>query len=234
MFKTSLLASAVILALTAATAAPADSAPPRTLTVTGTGTAKAAPDEASFSTGVVSQAASAGQALAANSRAMNAVIAALEKQGVAEKNIQTSDLSLDPQYQSCKPGVVCPQRIVGYQVSNTVHVTVDLAKAGPVLDALVASGSNRIDGISFAIHDPKPLLNRARNEAVNDALDKARLYAKAAGVSLGPILSIREDGSFPETVRVTGFRAMAMAAPPPVAGGEESVSASVSITWQIQ
>ena len=211
-----------------------DQAMPRTLTVAGLGTAKAAPDEANFSAGVVSQGANASQALAANSRAMSAVIATLKARGVPDKNIQTSDLSLSPQYQTCKPGVACPQRIVGYQVSNNVNVTVDLGKAGAVLDALVSSGSNQIGGISFSIHDPKPLLAQARADAVKDAMDRAQLYAKAAGVNLGPILSIQEGGAAapprPE------YKAMMMSVDRavPLAGGEETVTADVSITWTIQ
>jgi hypothetical protein len=207
---------------------------PRTITVAGVGTVKAAPDEASFSTGVVSQGATASQALAANSRAMNAVMATLKKLGIPDKDIQTSDLSLSPQYQTCKPGVVCPQRIVGYEVSNTVNVTAELAKTGAVLDALVASGSNQIGGIGFSIHDPKPLLTEARAEAVQDAIDRAETIAKAAGVSLGPILAIQEGGAEPPRIYHVMKLMAPASAPPPVAGGEQSVSASVSITWQIQ
>ena len=227
------LVIALILAGSVAVAAPPDQANPRTLTVAGLGVAKAAPDEASFSTGVVSQASTAGAALAANSKAMAAVIATLKRQGVPDKAIQTSNLSLNPQYQTCKPNVACPQKIVGYEVSNTVSVTVGLEKAGAVLDALVASGSNQIDGISFAIHDPKPLLALARADAVKDAIDKAALYAKAAGVGLGPILAIQESGSqAPQPMFRSMNKAMAGIAAP-IAGGEQSVSASVSITWII-
>ncbi len=235
MTRITVLLAALFLASSAAVAAPgADPAAPRTLTVSGTGIAKAAPDEASFSTGVVSHAATAGAALAANARAMNAVIATLKKQGVPDKAIQTSNLSLNPQYQTCKPNMTCPQKIVGYEVSNTVSVTVGLDKAGTVVDALVASGSNQIDGISFSIHDHKPLLNQARAEAVKEALDKGQLYAKAAGVSLGPILAIQESGS--EAPRPI-FRAMNKMADvgyaTPIAAGEQSLSAQVSITWTI-
>ena len=209
--------------------------PPRTLTVSGTGIAKAAPDEASFSTGVVAHGATAAQALADNSRAMTAVIATLKRAGVPDKAIQTSNISLNAQYQVCKPNTVCPQKIVGYEVANTVTVTVAIDKAGAVLDSLVASGSNQIDGISFAIHDPKPLLTQARAAAVQDAIAKAQVYAKAAGLSLGPILTIQESGS---AVPQPEFRVMnkvlstnyAM----PVAAGEQALSASVSITWEIQ
>jgi uncharacterized protein YggE len=223
---------ALVLAGVAAGAAPDPL--PRTLTVTGLGTAKAAPDEANFSAGVVSQGATASQALAANSRAMNAVFATLKKQGIPEKAIQTSNLSLSPQYQPCKPNVACPQRIVGYEVSNNVSVTTGLDKAGPVLDALVASGSNQFGAISFSIHDPKPLLAQARVDAVKDALERGALYAKAAGVSLGPILSIQEGGSEAPRPMLYAMRNKAMAGEAmPVAGGEESVSANVSITWTI-
>lgn len=220
----------------AASAAPADQPPPRTLTVTGQGQAKAAPDEANFSAGVVSQGATAAQALAANSRAMNAVFATLKKQGVPDKSIQTSNLSVSPQYQICKPNLPCQQKIIGYEVSNNVNVMVGIDKAGTVLDALVSSGSNQMGGISFSIHDPKPLLAQARADAVKDAMDRAELYAKAAGVSLGQIMDIQEGGSqMPRPI----YRAMekavfAAAAAPPMAGGEETVNASVSITWSLK
>jgi len=222
------------LVAAAAQAATPDQAVPRMLTVAGQGVAKAAPDEANFSTGVVTQGPNASRALAANTSAMNALFATLKRLGVPDKNIQTSDLSLSPQYQTCKPGVNCPQRIVGYQVSNNVTVTVDLAKAGAVLDALVTSGSNQIGGISFSIRDPKPLLAQARQDAVKDAIDRAQLYAKAANVSLGPILSIQEGGAeAPRPIYKAMMAGLAQRAVP-VAGGDESVSASVSITWIIQ
>lgn len=231
-----MITAGLLLAVSAAAAPAAREVLPRTLTVSGLGTAKAAPDEASFSTGVVSRGATAGQALAANSRAMNAVIATLKKEGVPDKQIQTSNLSLSPQYQACKPEVACPQKIVGYEVSNTVNVTVALDRAGPVLDALVTSGSNQIDGISFSIHDTKPLLAEARADAVKDAMARGGLYARAAGVNLGPILSIAEGGSQMPQPLYRGFMAAKaeFAPAPPVAGGEQSVSATVSITWQIQ
>ena len=138
-------------------------------------------------------------------------------------------------FRSCKPNVACPQRIVGYQVSNNVDVTVeDMSKTGPVLDALVSSGSNQIGGIGFSIHDPKPLLAKARQAAVADAIERAQTIAKAAGVTLGPILSISESG-YEAPRPVYAMRAMAMPAPPPpVAGGQESLSATVSITWALK
>ena len=207
---------------------------PRTITMSGEGSAKSAPDEANLSAGVTSDGKTAILALGANSRAMNAVFATLKKLGIADKDIQTSNFSLSPQYETYKPGTSGPQRIVGYEVSNTVDVTVeDMSRTGAVLDALVSSGSNQIGGISFSIRDTTALLAKAREAAVKDAILRAHTYADAAGVSLGPILSLQEGGS--DAPRPM-YKAMAMmaAAPPPIAGGEQAVSASVSITWQIQ
>jgi uncharacterized protein len=215
-------------------AANADQAAPRTLTVSGQGIAKAAPDQAQFSTGVVTQGSTAALALAANSRAMNAVFATLKRLAIPDKDIQTSNFSLSPQYQVCKPGTACPQRVVGYEVSNNVEVTVeDIDKTGAVLDALVSSGSNRIGGINFSIRDPSALLKEARAAAVKDAIDRAQTFAKAAGVTLGPILSIQEGVN--EQPRPM-YRAMAMMAeaPPPIAGGEQNVSVNVTMAWEIQ
>jgi len=226
--------TALCLLVAASAQAAPDQWAPRTLTVAGQGIVKAAPDQANFSTGVVTQGANASQALGANTRAMNALFETLKRLGVPDKNIQTSDLSLSPQYQTCKPGVVCPQRIVGYQVSNNVTVTVGLDRAGSVLDALVASGSNQMGGISFAIHDTKPLLAQARQDAVKDAMDKAKLYADAAGVKLGPILSIQEGGAEPPRPLYRAMMMPASGGAVPVAAGEESVNADVSITWIIQ
>jgi len=208
--------------------------PPRTLSVSGEGEIRAAPDQSSLSAGVTTGAATAAQALAANSRAMNAVFATLKKLGIPDKDIQTSNFSLSPQYQVCKPGATCPQRIVGYQVSNNVNVTVEnLDKTGPVLDALVSSGSNQIGDIGFSIHDTSALLKQAREAAVKDAIDRGQTYARAAGVTLGPILLIQEGGGDYQPRPMNKVMAM-MASAPPIAGGEQSISANVTITWAIQ
>jgi len=222
----------LLLALTlAAPAALADSIP-RTLTVNGNGEVRAVPDQATLSTGVVSQAATAAAALSANSRAMNAVFDTLKRAGIAEKNIQTSNFSVSPQYGSTKPNGT--QHITGYQVSNTVTVLVDrLDRVGPAIDALVAAGSNQIDGPTFSIADPKPLLAKAREEAVKDATARAQTLAAAAGVTLGPITSIGENGGYTPPQPMYRMAMSANAAPTPVAAGEESVSAGVSITWEI-
>ncbi len=235
LLPTSLSAAVLAAALLVSFQAGAQTAPaPRVLSVSGTGEVKATPDQAQLSTGVVTQAATAAVALAANSRAMNGVFDTLKRAGIAEKNIQTSNFSVSPQYGNPKPGGA--PHITGYQVSNTVVVMVTgLDKVGPALDALVAAGSNQIDGPSYSIADPKPLLAKAREEAVKDAAARAQTLAAAAGVTLGPILSISEGGSeySPQPLyRSMKFQGVASVAPP-VASGEETVSASVSITWEI-
>ena len=220
----------------AAPAALADGAPAqRLLTVNGTGEVKAAPDRADLSTGVVSRERNAAAALAGNARAMNAVFETLKRAGVPEKDIQTSNFQVSPQYSAEKPGTTATPRIVGYEVSNTVTVTVEgLDRLGPTIDALVAAGSNQIEGPAFSIADPKPLLAKAREEAVKDAVARAQAYASAAGVTLGPIASIYEGGGS-TTIQPMG-RMMSMLKSPaqtPIAAGEESVAASVTISWEI-
>lgn len=223
-----LLGAAVPAPLRADPAAPA----PRVLTVTGIGEVKGVPDQAQLSTGVVSQAPTASQALAANARAMNQVMATLKSAGIAEKDIQTSNFAVSPQYSTANGR----QRVTGYEATNTVSVTViGLDKIGATIDALVAAGSNQLDGPSFTFSDPKPLLEKARAEAVKDATEKAQTYARAAGVSLGPILSISDGGSYaPQPMALKRAMAFADVSSTPVSAGEAGVSASVSISWEIR
>jgi hypothetical protein len=232
MISHRLLPAAFGAALLLSCAAPAF-ADTRSLSITGEGEAKAAPDEAQLSAGVTTQARTAAAALAANSRAMNAVFATLRKAGIADKDMQTSGFSVQPQYSNDK----APQRVTGYEVSNNVGVTVEnLSGLGATLDALVSSGANTIGDVSFGFRDSKDLMQKARAAAVADALARAQVIAKAAGVVLGPITSISENGGNFSSPRPL-YRAMAQAeaaAPPPVAAGEESLSDSVSITWEIR
>jgi uncharacterized protein YggE len=207
-------------------------ATPRTLTMTGQGEVRAAPDLVTLSAGVSSQASTAEAALSANTTHMQSVFAALKKLGIADRDIQTLNFSVSPQMTGGINNQ--PARVTGYQVNNEVRVQLnDVAKLGAALDALVTAGANQMNGIQFSIKNSAPLLAQARSDAVADARTKAEAYAKAAGVSLGPILSIGEnDAEVPRPL----YRAvpMALAARPvPVSAGEESISANVSIVWEI-
>jgi uncharacterized protein YggE len=226
-------AFALPLTLILGLAAPsmAQAAAPRTLSMSGSASAKAAPDMADISAGVTSDAPTAAAALAANSASMNRLFAALDRLGVTRKNVQTSNFNVSPVYASRTPNEA--QRLTGYRVNNDVHVILeDIAKVGATLDALVAAGANQMNGLNFTIKDPAPLLARARADAVADARLRAQQYAAAAGVTLGPIQSLSEGGG--EAPRPM-YRVMAMAAAPtPIAAGEESVNASVTIVWEIR
>ena len=209
---------------------PAIAAEPHTITMTGHGEIKAVPDMAAVTAGVTTNAPSAVAALSANSTRMSAVFAALRKLGVADKDIQTTHFSVSPQYTN--GDVNNPRRLSGYQVTYEVSVKLnDVAHAGAALDTLVGGGANQMNGINFDIRDPAPLLEKARTEAVSDARTRAETYAKAAGVSLGQVLSISEGGA--ETPPRPLYRAMALAAPVPVAPGELSVTADVTVVWEI-
>ena len=167
---------------------------------------------------------------------MNRVFAALKTLGIPDNKIQTSNFSVQPQYPPFRPDAAEPRNIVGYQVSNQVTVIVDdLSKLGAALDALVRSGANQLGGVSFAIADPKPLAERARASAVGDGAAKARTLAGAAGVTLGPLLSIQEGTSFrPGPVFALQRAEAAGPSPPPVAIGESSVTVNVAMTYAIQ
>ncbi len=221
------------LALAAALISPALAADPlpRTLSMNGHGEIRTAPDVATVNAGVTTNAPTAAAALAANSARMNTVFAALKKLGVAEKNIQTTGFNISPQYTNGDNN--SPRRLTGYQVNNDVSVRLeDVSKVGASLDALVAAGANKMNGISFDIAAPAPLLEKARADAIADARARAETYAKAAGVSLGAILSISEGGGG-EPPRPL-YKVMAMsAAPTPVAAGQQSVTADVSVVWEI-
>jgi uncharacterized protein YggE len=228
-------AALVLAGAAALAAAPALADGPRLLTVSGQGEVKAAPNQAQLSAGVVTTAKTAGAALAANTRAMNAVFATLKKAGIADKDMQTSDFSIQPQYSSTGASSSGPQRVTGYQVTNNVSVVVeDLGKLGVTLDALVSSGANSIGEIGFTIRDPRPLLAQARAAAVADAIAKAQVLAKAAGVTLGPITSITESGYEPPRPMMAMEMRANSASPVPVAVGEQSVTAGVSISWEIR
>ena len=232
--RISSLFTAVLIALTPV-AAVADPAP-HTITVSGQAEARGAPNQAMLSAGVVSVAPTAAAALAENARKMTGVFAALKKLGVPERSIQTSNFSVQPQYPPYNQNATGLQRIVGYQVSNQVDVVLDdTAKLGPALDALVGAGANQINSVSFGIKGADALQAKARADAVADARTRAETYAKAAGVSLGSVVSIQENGGFEPPRPMVMLRAQAAEAPPtPTAAGELGVTANVTMVFEIR
>jgi uncharacterized protein YggE len=209
---------------------PAFAADPHTITMTGHGEIKTGSDIATINAGVTTDAPTAAAALSANSARMNQVFAALKKLGVPERAIQTAGFSVSPQYTNGDGNN--PRHLTGYQVNNDVRVRLeDVAKVGATLDTLVGAGANQMNGVSFDIANPAPVLEKARTQAVADARTRAQTYAQAAGVTLGPIISISEGAG--EAVPRPMFRVMAMSAPTPIAPGEQSVTADVTVVWEI-
>ena len=206
---------------------------PPMITVVGSGTASARPDTSEVSAGVVTQAATAAQALTENNAGMDKVLKAVTALGIADKDVQTTNVSVVPQRRQGRQEPQPPE-IIGYEVSNQIRVRVrDLAVLGRLLDALVGQGANVLGGISFSVGDPAPVLDQARVKAMADARRKAEVYARAAGVQLGPLQSIRE--ATPGVPRFGGEmpRAMAMAAVP-VAPGEQEFQASITVTYALK
>ena len=224
-----------ILAMSAQTVR-ADEPEPATLSVAGEGEATAVPDIAIIRAGVETDGPTATAALDANAARAEAIIAALKGAGIEARDIRTGRLSLNPVYESQPRNQPRqPPRIAGYRAINEVVVRVrDLAGTGRVLDRIVERGANRINGIVFTLDEARGAEDEARREAVADARRKAALYAQAAGVRLGRILSISEAGGVrPRPVpRMAVMRAEA-ADGVPVEPGEMTIRARVSMVWEI-
>ena len=212
-----------------------DAKMPRVISLTGHGEVRSAPDMAFVTTGVVTQGATAAEALAANTAAMTNLFAALKTGGIAEKDIQTSNFMVQPRYHYPENK---PMELVGYEVSNTVTVNVrKLDSLGALLDKFVQAGSNQINGIGFTVSEPDAAQDEARKLAAADAARKAKVYAEALGVTLGPVLSVSEGVTFQPPMPMVRGKAMmadAASAPVPVAAGEQTLSVDVSITWEIR
>ncbi len=238
-----LLAAATLITLSsiAITPAIAQAMPPQEvipegtiLDVSATGKTTRVPDLATISAGVVTQAPTAAQAMGDNANRMAAVLAALKSAGIAPRDVQTSSVSLQPQYryQDNKP-----PEITGYQASNAVTVKFrDIAKAGPILDALVAQGANQINGPSLSLAEPDAALDDARTDAIKRARARAELYARAAGLTVVRILTISENGDLaPPVMPVAYARAGLMkAADTAIAPGESDVTVTVSVRFLLK
>lgn len=204
---------------------------PGQISVMGEAVIAATPDMATVSLGVTTQGAAAGGAMRSNSDALAAVMDRLRGAGIEARDLQTSNLSLNPNWTQTD-GTTTPV-ISGYTASNMLSVRVrDLAILGTVLDAVITDGANTLNGIAFEQSDPRPATDAARKSAVADALAKATLIADAAGVKLGRILSISENIGYSSPMPM--MKSMAMdAASVPVAAGEIGVSASVNMVFEL-
>ena len=199
------------------------------VTVTGEGTVDAVPDNAVIRIGVSSQGKTARAASDANAREMNAVLAAIKDGGVAERDVQTSSLSLQPQYDPKQTGAA---HLIGFRVNNQITVKVrDIGKLAALLDRAIAAGANEMSGIEFKVSNEAKLLDQARTAAIADAHRKAELYAQAAGMQIGRVIVISEEGATPPAPVYRALRA-GMAAPA-IAPGEQAVHAVVTVSYEL-
>ncbi len=202
------------------------------LTVVGTGQVSAVPDMATISVGVEVEAPNAELALKQNAARMHEIIDTLKALEIAPRDIQTSQFSLYPQWSNRSSSSTKPPKITGFVATNVVFVRVRaLDRLGETLDALTTSGANRIQGVDFGLTEPGPFLDQARLNAVAEAKRKAALYADAAGVTLGAILSIDEGHAQTQPAYRAEARLLADSAP--IAEGELDLTAEVTIRFAI-
>jgi uncharacterized protein YggE len=220
------LAGAAVLAVTRpGTAHGSARSSNRTITVTGSATARGAPDTAVFTFGVSSTGATAKSTLAANAAQMRRIIVALVRTGIARADIQTQDVSVYPR--TNESGVV-----EGYSVNGSVTATVRrLARAGAAVDAAVAAGANETSGPQFDQSSRSELTHRALRDAFADARTRAETLAKEAGSSLGEVRRI-EEAAAPQPVPI-GMYAERLAAKTPIEPGTQQVQATVTVTFNL-
>lgn len=211
-----------------------DKAMERTITVSAAGTAEAEPDQARITSGVMTEAPTAREALTGNTEAMNKVISELKTKGIDAKDIQTASFNVEAVMDYSKDGQ--PPKLRGYRVSNQVVVLVrDLDKLGSVLDDLVSAGANQVQGLAFEVSKAETLKDEARKNAIANALRRAKLLAAAAGAEVGQVLQISEETTpdVPVTFAAPRF-AKVQAASVPIERGSSTLEARVTTTWALK
>ena len=200
-----------------------------TLTVTGTASVAATPDLATIQLGVTTNGATAGEAMKANSTALAAVIARLQAAGIAARDYQTTNLSLNPNWVSNSAGT--GSEVNGYVATNLLTIKVRaLDQVGTVLDAAITDGANTLNYLTFGLQDPRPAEDEARKRAVADAIARASLIATASGAKLGPIQSITEGGG-PGPIPGPMFKMAAEQVP--VAAGEVETTVAITMVFEL-
>jgi hypothetical protein len=202
------------------------------LDISATGEVTRVPDVAIVSAGVVSRSASASGALQDTANRMSQVLAALKRAGVADRDIQTSNVSLNPEYRY--PENQSPQ-LVGYTASNNVTVRFrDIRSSGKILDALVAVGANQINGPTLTVDKPESALDEARAKAVAIGRARAELYAHSLGLRVVRIVSVNESGGYAVPPPVPMMMAQARKADTSIEAGEQKLQVNVAMTFELQ
>ncbi len=204
----------------------------RVISISGESSGAAAPDLATVSVGVVTEAKTAQEALAQNAARMTAVFEALTAAGIEDKDIRTSRFNLRPLYDEVRISSNALKReLSGYEAANGISVRLrDVSKVGPTLDLLVGAGANHSAGVSFSVRDREEVLKQARREAALNARAKAQEYAKIFGVTLGALTRVSES-VYEE--RGEARRAELAMVTTPIAGGEQTIKVRVDTVWEI-
>jgi uncharacterized protein YggE len=227
-----------ILALTPFFLAPAataqDNAPP-TLSLSATAQVHIEPEFAAIRSGVVIRAETAEAAVRQNSQMMSGVFSTLRRAGIADRDMQTTDLSVRPVYSNRTSSSDGARQIIGYEARNTVTARVrELGDVGEVIDAMVRSGANNIENVQFGAENTEAAMDEARQMAVARLLEKSELFADAAGLELCGIRRLSENFNQPQFVNRVASRSFAEAADTPVAAGELTLTASVNADFCIE
>lgn len=241
MRKTILTLAAACSAVSLAPAALAQNVTPlpllegTRLDIVATGESRQVPDIAVITAGVVTEAQTASAALADNNRRMQAVFRALDAAGIAERDIQTASISLNPRYDYSDRS---EPTLLGYTASNQLTVRFrEIERAGAIIDVLVTQGVNQINGPSLQIDAPEAAMDEARRDAIATARQRAELYAAAAGMQVVRIVAISEVGAARPPVVMAGRARMMDAqesAPLQISAGEQQLTADVSVTFELQ
>lgn len=207
------------------------------LDVVATGEVTRVPDMARISTGVVTRAPTATAALQENAQRMAAVRAALKQAGIADRDIQTGSINLNPDYRHDERGGM--PTLIGYQAHHDVNIRFrDIRNAGKIIDALVAQGANQVHGPMLFIEKPEAALDEARTKAVANARQRAELYARALGKRVGRILSVSEAGANymppPPMMRMRGESAAMSVTGTGIEPGEQVLAVSVSVSFELE
>lgn len=204
------------------------------LDISATGDVTRVPDIAIITAGVVTRSATAGAALQQAAVRMNRVVAALKRAGVEDRDIQTSNINLNPEYTYANNQ---PPKLNGYTASNQLTIRFrDIANSGKILDALVAEGANQINGPSLTIDKPEAALDEARARAVAVARARADLYARSLGLRVVRVVAVSESGGYavPPPMPPMMMEARAQAADTKIEPGEQKLSVTLSMTFELQ
>jgi uncharacterized protein YggE len=236
------LVGALVLGALSWTAPAAAQQPSITQTIAGTrldinatGEATRVPDIAIISAGVVTRSATATGALQDAADRMQRVIAALKRAGIADRDIQTSNVNLSPEYRYVENQ---PPQLTGYTASNQLTISFhDIRNSGKILDALVAEGANQINGPNLTIEHPEAALDEARAKAVASGRARAELYARALGLHVVRVVSVSESGGYavpPPPPPAPPMMARMQSAETRIEPGEQKLQVNVAMTFELQ